>query len=75
MEENIFTIGVRKIHSKTKNQDYYMVDYIDKDNIPQTDYINLEEYNKIASKIKPWTKQVGIYGINSYKKAYVKDLK
>lgn len=75
MEENIFTIGVRKIHSKTKNQDFYMVDYIDKDNIPQTDYINLEEYNKIASKIKPYTKQVGIYGINIYKKAYVKDIK
>ncbi len=77
MEREIFFIGVRKIHSKKKEQDYYMADYIDKNNIPQTDYINLEEFNRIAQKTKgkEYSKIKGLFEVNSYNKVYLTDIK
>lgn len=74
MEKEIFMIGVRKIHSEKKSQDYYMVDYV-RDDIPKTDYITLLEYNEISKKMKPYTKQIGIFSINSYDKIYLSNLK
>lgn len=74
MEKEIFLIGVRKIHSEKKSQDYYMVDYV-RDNIPKTDYITLLEYNEISKKIKPYTNQIGVFSINSYDKIYLSNLK
>lgn len=74
MEKEIYLIGVRKIHSEKKSQDYYMVDYV-RDDVPKTDYISLLEYNNIAKKIKPYTRQIGIFSINSYDKIYLSDLK
>ena len=74
MEKEIFLIGVRKIYSLKKQQNYYMVDYV-KDDIPKTDYISAEEYNNLAKKQKPYTKMIGIFGLNSYDKVYLTDLK
>ena len=74
MEKEIFLIGVRKIHSTKKSQDYYMVDYV-KDDIPKTDYITVLEYNNIAKKMKPYAKNIGIFSINSFDKIYLSDLK
>lgn len=79
MEEKIILIGVRKISSEKKQKDYYMVDYITKeDNIytPNTDYITVEEYNKIASKMKGnLIEVIGIFKLNKYKKGYLADIK
>lgn len=79
MEKKIILVGVRKITSKKNNQDYYMVDYIEKNQnlyIPNTDIISIEEYNKIASKMKGnLIEVVGIFSINAYKRAYLSDIK
>lgn len=75
MERDIFYIGTRKIHSKKKDEDYYMVDYTDIKNVPTTDFITLEEYNRISAKGKPYTKQKGIFEINEFKKIYLTDIK
>lgn len=74
MEKEIFFIGTRKIHSNSKNQDYFMVDYA-KNDVPKTDYINLKEYNLLSQKGKPYSKQVGIFSVNDYDKAYLCDIK
>lgn len=74
MEKEIFLIGVRKIHSEKKSQDYYMVDYV-RDDVPKTDYISVLEYNDILKKQRPYTKQIGIFSINSYDKIYLSNLK
>ena len=76
MEKEIFIIGTRKIHSEKKGKDYYMVDYVyTSNNIPKTDYITLEEYNRISQKIKSYTKTIGIFGINDYDKIYLTNIK
>ena len=74
MEKEIYSIGVRKIHSEKKSQDYYVVDYV-RDDVPKTDYISFLEYNEIAKKIKPYTKQIGIFSVNAYDKIYLSNLK
>ena len=74
MEKEIFIIGVRKLHSTRKSQDYYMVDYV-KDDVPKTDYITVLEYTQIANKIKPYTKQIGVFSVNAYDKVYLSNLK
>lgn len=79
MEKKIIIIGVRKFSSEKKGKDYYLVDYINKkDNIytPKTDYISVDEYNKIASKMKGNLIEVmGIFSINEYDKIYLSDIK
>lgn len=75
MEKEIFLIGTRKMHSNKKNQDYYIVDYVDNKNIPNTDFITVEEYNRISQKMKPYTKCKGVFDFNEYKKAYLSDIK
>lgn len=79
MEKKIILVGVRKITSKKNNQDYYMVDYIEKNGniyVPCTDYITTEEYNRIASKMKGNLLEVtGVFSINTFKKAYLSDIK
>lgn len=76
LEKEIFFIGVRKIHSERKSQDYYMVDYVySNNNVPKTDYINLQEFNRISQKGKPYSKMLGLFSINDYDKAYLSDIK
>lgn len=75
MEREIFFIGVRSLHSEKKKKDYYLVDYINNRNEPQTDYVTLEEYNRIAQKAKPYTKLKGIFDVNSFNKVYITDIK
>lgn len=77
MERKILFLGVRKLFSKKKEQDYYMVDYVDNKNVPQTDYITLEEYNRIAEKTKGISRKeiIGIFEINSFKQIYLTDIK
>lgn len=77
MERKILFIGIRKLYSKKKEQDFYMVDYVDEHNVPQTDYIALEEYNTIASKTKGMNRKelTGIFGVTSFNKIYLKDIK
>lgn len=79
MEKKIILIGVRKITSEKKQKDYYMVDYITKkDNIytPKTDYISVDEYNRIASKMKGNLIEVtGIFDLNNFNQGYLSDIK
>lgn len=79
MEKKIILIGVRKISSEKKQKDYYFVDYITKkDNIytPKTDIISVEEYNKIASKMKGNVYEVtGIFNLNDFNQGYLADIK
>lgn len=75
MEEKIVVIGTRKIFSKKLNKDLYVVDYVGNNKIPTTDFIEVEEFKKISEKMKPLTEQVGIFGINTFRKVYLKDLK
>lgn len=79
MEKKIILIGVRRFESKKKGEVYYLVDYINKNgNIytPKTDYISIEEYNKIAGKMKGNLLEVtGIFGINEYNQGYLTDIK
>lgn len=73
-EKKIVIIGTKKIHSKAKNQDFYLVEYV-KEGTYQKDYINENEYNKLSSKAKPMIEQTGIFNINLYNKAYLCDVK
>lgn len=77
MERKILFLGVRKLFSKKKDQDFYMVDYVDNKNVPQTDYIDLEEYNRIASKTKGMARKeiTGLFEVNSFNKIYLTDIK
>lgn len=79
MEKKIILIGVRKITSEKKQKDYFMVDYITKkDNIytPKTDYISVEEYNRIASKMKGNIIEVtGIFELNNFNQGYLCDIR
>ena len=75
MEREIFFIGTRKLHSEKKKKDFYIVDYIDSKNVPNTDFITLEEYNRISAKAKPYTKAKGIFEINQFNKIYLTDIK
>lgn len=77
MERKILFLGVRKLFSKKKDQDFYMVDYVDSKNVPQTDYIELEEYNRIASKTKGMARKeiTGLFEVNSFNKIYLTDIK
>ncbi len=79
IEKKIILIGVRNFSSEKKQKSYYLVDYIvKKDNIytPKTDYIETEEYNRIASKMKGnLTEVIGLFSINEYNKAYLSDIK
>lgn len=75
MEQEIFFIGARKLHSTKKNKDFYIVDYVDKNGIPQSDFIEIEEFNRISKKAKPYQKNKGIFEINEYKKIYLSDIK
>lgn len=75
MEQDIFLIGVRHIRSEKKQKDFYMVDYVTNRNIPQTDYITIEEYNKIGAKAKTYTKCKGIFNINEFQRIYLCDIK
>lgn len=74
MEKEIFLIGVRKIHSEKKQKDYYMVDYV-KDDQPCTDYITIEEFNKIGGTKKTYCKCLGIFALNNFNKGYLCDVK
>lgn len=75
MEKQIFYIGVRHIRSEKKQKDFYMVDYVNEANVPKTDYINVEEYNKIGAKGKNMSKMTGIFNINQFDKVYLCDIK
>lgn len=78
MEKEIFFIGIRKMHSQKKNQDYYVVDYVRTDgDIPKSDFISLTEYNTIASKMngKQYKKIIGIFNTNAYDRIYLSDIK
>lgn len=75
MEREIFYIGARSIHSEKKKKDYYLIDYVNIKNEPQTDYVTIEEYNRISSKAKPYTKVKGIFEVNSFNKIYITDIK
>lgn len=75
MEREIFYIGARNLHSEKKKKDYYVIDYVNNKNEPQSDFVTLEEYNRIASKAKPYTKLKAIFEINSYNKIYITDIK
>lgn len=78
MERKILFIGIRKLHSSKKEKDFYMVDYVDiEDNTPNTDYITLEEYNRIGHKMKEKKRveATGIFALNQFKKGYLADIK
>lgn len=78
MEKEIFFIGVRKTHSEKQGKDFYLVDYARLDDkIPKTDFIDLSEYNRIASKTtdKEFKKVTGIFSLNLYDKIYLSDIK
>lgn len=73
-EKKIVIIGTKKIHSKAKNQDYYLVEYV-KDGNYNKDYINAEDFNRLSQKQKPMTEQTGIFNVNLYNKVYLCDVK
>lgn len=77
MERKILFIGVRQLFSKKQERDFYMVDYVDEHNVPQTDYISVEEYNRIAMKTKDKSRKelIGIFGVTPFNKIYLNDIK
>lgn len=77
MEREIFFIGLRKLYSKKQEKEFYIVDYVDIKNTPQTDYITIEEYNRIASKTKgkEYSKLKGIFELTPFNKVYLTDIK
>ena len=76
LEKEIFLIGTRKLHSEKKNKDYYIVDYVYVgSNTPKSDYIQLEDYNRISKKCKQYTKVIGLFDVNDFDKVYLCDIK
>lgn len=74
LEKRVVIIGTNKIHSKAKNQDYYLVEYV-REGKYQKDYISEEEYTKLSQKAKKMTEQTGIFNVNLYNKIYLCDVK
>lgn len=76
MEKTIYFIGIRRIRSEKKQKDYYLIDYITDSFVPKTDYVDVNIYNKIASKHKkPFEKCVAIMTLNDFDKAIIGDIK
>lgn len=75
MENEILFINAKNIYSKKKNENYYRITYI-MDQEANADFVEKEEFEKIVSKKPEFLKKyTGIFKINKYKKAVIKDIK
>lgn len=75
-EEKIFYLGTRSFKGKDGSA-YYVIDYCGDDNVPVTDFISAIEFAEINRKMgdKHRVEAIGILGVNSRKRVYVKAIK
>lgn len=75
MENEILFVNAKNIYSKSKDKNYYRITYLlGQESI--VDFVEKEEFEKIVSKKPEFLKKyTGIFKINEYKKAVIKDIK
>lgn len=75
MENEILFVNAKNIYSKSKDKNYYRISYLlGQESI--VDFVEKEEFEKIVSKKPEFLKKyTGIFKINEYKKAVIKDIK
>lgn len=76
MEKNIYLITCQHIRSEKKQKDYYIIHYTNEQFIPKQDYVDIETYNRIASKMKQnFQKCIAIMKLNDFDRASISDIK
>lgn len=75
MENEILFVNAKNIYSEKKDKNYYRITYImNQESI--VDFVEKEEFEKIVSKKPEFLKKyTGIFKINEFKKAVIKDIK
>lgn len=75
MENEILFVNAKNIYSEKKDKNYYRITYImNQESI--VDFVEKEEFEKIISKKPEFLKKyIGIFKINEFKKAVIKDIK
>ena len=75
MENEILFVNAKNIYSKSKDKNYYRITYImNQESI--VDFVEKEEFEKIVNKKPEFLKKyIGVFKINEFKKASIKDIK
>lgn len=83
MEKKILLVGANKKHSKKNGEDYYIIEYVDKQNNACKSLVkninDMEEttFNRFKAKIKKGevVEVTGIFELNEYDRAELVDIK
>ena len=83
MEKKILLVNANKVHSKKNGEDYYIIEYVDKENnsikslVKNVLDMQEKQFEKFKSRVLRGTvnELTGIFEINAYDRAELVDVK
>lgn len=83
MEKKILLVGAKKVHSNKNGNDYYIIDYVDKEKnsnkslIKNITDMTTQQFEKFKNKVKlhDVVEVIGIFEINQFDRAELTDIK